>query len=127
MAGEFDQNAYVQQYMRDNVIVKKVTFSRKKPEDMEMLRWLEVNKVNFSGLVKKIIKEKMEEGTMKVINMAGTEVDYNVAVELMDDEIREDLAGDDWDSEQDFFTAYEKAHQEKFGEEWELSKENPTY
>lgn len=126
MAG-FDQSAYVQQYIKDNVTVKKVTFSRKKPEDVEILRWLDENNVNFSGLVKRMIKEKMEDGAMKVTNMAGAEVNYNAAVELMDDQIREELAGDDWDSEQDFFRAYEKAHLEKFGEEWELSKSNPVY
>ncbi len=126
MAG-FDQSAYVQQYMRDNVTVKKVTFSRKKPEDVEILRWLEENRINFSGLVKEIIKEKMEDGAMKVINKAGAQVDYNAAVELMDDGLREELASEDWANEQAFFTAYEDAHEKKFGEEWELSKENPTY
>lgn len=35
----------------------------------------------------------------------------------------ENLIGTD----QDFFEAYEKAHQEKFGEVWELSKANPVY
>ncbi len=126
MAG-FDQSAYVQQYMRENVTVKKVTFSRKKPEDVEILRWLDENKINFSGLVKEIIKEKMEDVAMKVINKAGAEVSYNTALELMDDGLREELTSEDWDSEQDFFRAYEEAHEKKFGEEWELSKENPTY
>ena len=63
---------------------------------------------------------------MKVINMNGTEINYEAAVELMDDEIRESICGT-VDSEQEFFTAYEKAHAEKCGEEWELSKENPCY
>ena len=63
---------------------------------------------------------------MKVINMNGAEINYEAAVELMDDEIRESIFGT-VDSEQEFFTAYEKAHVEKYGEEWELSKENPCY
>lgn len=63
---------------------------------------------------------------MKVINMNGTEIDFDVAVVMMDDEIRESICGT-VDSEQEFFTAYEKAHAEKYGEEWELSKENPCY
>lgn len=63
---------------------------------------------------------------MKVINMNGTEINYETAVELMDDEIRESICGT-VDSEQEFFAAYEKAHAEKYGEEWELSKENPCY
>ena len=63
---------------------------------------------------------------MKVINMNGTEINYEAAVELMDDEIRESICGT-VDSEQEFFSAYEKAHEEKYGEEWELSKENPRW
>ena len=63
---------------------------------------------------------------MMVINMNGTEINYETAAELMDDEIRESICGT-VDSEQEFFTAYEKAHVEKHGEEWELSKENPCY
>ena len=63
---------------------------------------------------------------MNVINMNGTEINYEAAVELMDDEILDSICGT-VDSEQEFFTAYEKAHAEKYGEEWELSKENPCY
>ena len=65
---------------------------------------------------------------MMVINMNGTEINYEAAVELMDDELREELHTDlSPCTEQEFFTAYEKAHAEKYGEEWELSKENPCY
>lgn len=63
---------------------------------------------------------------MKVTNMNGTDIYWNAAVGLMDDEIRETLE-DKYETEQEFFTAYEKAHEEKYGEEWELSKANPTY
>ena len=65
---------------------------------------------------------------MKVININGTEINYESAVELMDDEICESLNFELAPcTEQEFFTAYEKAHEEKYGEEWELSKENPCY
>lgn len=73
--------------------------------------------------------DNKEDKTMtKVINANGTEIDYNAAVALMDDdicaELNDKLAPC---TEQEFFTAYEKAHAEKYGEEWELSKENPCY
>lgn len=65
---------------------------------------------------------------MKVINMNGTEINYDVAVYMMDDEIREYLHNELAPcTEQEFFTEYEKAHAEKYSEEWELSKENPCY
>lgn len=63
----------------------------------------------------------------KVINASGKAIDFEAAVELMDDEIREALHAEGIETEQEFFTAYEAAHEEKFGEEWELSKPNPQY
>ena len=65
---------------------------------------------------------------MKVINACGTLVDYEVAVNLMDEEIVERLAEDFAPcTEQEFFRAYEQAHFEKYGTDWELSKANPCY
>ena len=65
---------------------------------------------------------------MKVLNMNGKEIYYEQAVELMDDELREELCMELAPcSEQEFFTAYEKAYEAKYGEEWELSKANPAY
>ena len=58
---------------------------------------------------------------MKVINQNGTEIDFAAAVSLMDDEIREDLNRELAPcSEQEFFSAYEKAHAEKYGEEFQV-------
>lgn len=65
---------------------------------------------------------------MNVINMSGTEINFDAAVSLMDDEIREEIHADLAPcTEQEFFAAYEKAHAEKFGEQWELSKANPCW
>lgn len=74
-----------------------------------------------------LLDGKLAEITV-VTNAEGTEIDYNAAVELMDDDIREDLAREMAPcTEQEFFSAYEKAHEEKYGEAWELSKANPQY
>ena len=65
---------------------------------------------------------------MKVINKNGYALDYDAAVNMMDDEIREKLHAElAPGTEQEFFTAYEVAHADKFGAEWELSKENPCW
>ena len=65
---------------------------------------------------------------MKVINANGYELDFEAAVALMDDEIREAIHAELAPcSEQEFFTAYERAHAEKYGEEWALSKANPCW
>lgn len=63
-----------------------------------------------------------------VTNEHGICIDFSVAVNLMDDDLREllssELAPCD---EQQFFDAYCKAHEGKFGEPWELAKQNPVY
>ena len=65
---------------------------------------------------------------MQVTNKNGKQINYDAAVQLMDDEIREELHAELAPcTEQEFFSAYEAAHAEKFGEEWELSKENPCW
>lgn len=62
-----------------------------------------------------------------VINKNGKEIDYEAAIELMDDKIREALNIANKLSTQEFFSAYEIAHEMKYKKEWELSKANPTY
>lgn len=63
-----------------------------------------------------------------VINKNGTEINFDAAVALMDDDIREDLSMELAPcTDQEFFSAYEACHEEKYGEEWELSKESPCY
>ena len=65
---------------------------------------------------------------VNVVNEHGVSIDYDVAVSLMDDEIREKLHFRLAPcTEQEFFDAYAKAHEDKFDEEWELAKENPCY
>ena len=63
-----------------------------------------------------------------VVNDDGNKLSFDVAVNHMDDEIRETLHDKLAPcTRQEFFTAYEKAHFEKYGEAWELSKKNPVW
>ena len=51
---------------------------------------------------------------MQVINKSGTQINYDAAVQLMDDDLREDLHAQLAPcTEQEFFTAYEAALAEK--------------
>lgn len=64
----------------------------------------------------------------KVMNSNGTEVEYRVAETMMDNSIREELHRElAPTTEQEFFAAYAKKHEEVFGEEWEMDKKNPEY
>lgn len=71
-----------------------------------------------------------------IINAAGTDIDFDAAVELMDDGLRESLhsgGGDPTGSnatpgdEQQFFDWYCRLHAERFGEEFEANKRNPVW
>lgn len=65
---------------------------------------------------------------IKVVNEWGIEFDYELAVNLMDDDLREELNFQIAPcTEQEFFTAYVQSHTDKFGEEWELAKQNPAF
>ena len=63
-----------------------------------------------------------------VISAYGHEIEYQAAVNIMDDEIRERLHGQcGLETEQAFYDAYAAAHLVEFGEEWELDSVNPTW
>ena len=61
-----------------------------------------------------------------VINFYDVEIDFDVAVNLMDAEIREEIHMNLAPcTAQEFFDAYCEAHETKFGEEFECAKKNP--
>lgn len=63
-----------------------------------------------------------------IINKNGRELDFDAAVQYMDDEIRETLHSKMAScGEQEFLSAYEKAHEVKFSEDWFLSSSNPQW
>lgn len=63
-----------------------------------------------------------------VINDSGDRIDFDAAVNLMDDDLREAIHAELAPcSNQEFFEAYCKAHFEKFGEEFEPNKQNPQW
>ena len=62
-----------------------------------------------------------------VINKNGATIDFEAALALMDIDIMHELEKVWYNNDQDYFAAYEAGHLKKYGEEWELSKANPTY
>lgn len=60
-----------------------------------------------------------------VCNINGIYLVYDYAEKFMDDDLREELHNELGPcSRQDFFTAYEYKHLDKFGALWEFSKHN---
>lgn len=63
-----------------------------------------------------------------VVNEYGVNIDYDLAVSMMDDDLREEIHGEFAPcTDQQFFDEYVKRHAKKFNEVWELAKENPCY
>ena len=63
-----------------------------------------------------------------VKNSSGTMVNYDAAVNLMDDELREQLVAEICPcTEQEFFSAYEKLYEETTGDTWAMSEKSPQY
>ena len=86
----------------------------------------------LEALMKEYIRET-ERMTMTmtkrptVVNGAGVTIDYEEAVNYMDRGICEYLHSKMAPcTDQEFFDAYVKEHEKKFGEEFELNKENPV-
>lgn len=64
---------------------------------------------------------------MKVTNSNGTEIDFDAAVELMDEEIQELLHFRLYGNEQEFFDAYVIEHEKRFGVEFGPNKATPVW
>lgn len=64
---------------------------------------------------------------MTVVNGYGVEINFDMAVNLMDDDLREKLHAELAPcSEQKFFDEYAERHAEKYGEEdWQPAQANP--
>lgn len=63
----------------------------------------------------------------KIINAARTEIDFDAAAKLMDDEISRSFEHGDGLTEQEFFDVYCVEHRKKFGTVFEPNKANPVW
>ena len=64
----------------------------------------------------------------EVVNAHGTKLDFDAAVNLMDDEVREIVHSHPEElTPQGFFEMYCQAHWLHFNEDFELTKRNPTW
>ena len=61
-SGNFNQKDYINQYVQDNVVYKRVNFSRGNPDDMAMVAWLDAHKgEGISNYLKRLIAEDMKK------------------------------------------------------------------
>ena len=57
---EFDQLKYIAQYNKENIAYRKVSFNRKKPEDVEIMEWIDSQEESVSSYLKRLAKQDME-------------------------------------------------------------------
>lgn len=114
--------------LADYVDRRAAAYGMSRAAYIRMLIAQDAERSQVKGKLPQQTNNKEDKNMTKVINANGTEIDYNAAVALMDDdicaELNDKLAPC---TEQEFFAAYEQAHADKYGEEWELSKANPCY
>lgn len=53
---------------------------------------------------------------IKVLDEKGREIDFEAALILTDEDLREEMHYEEWESDQQWFDEYAKRHEEKFGE-----------
>ena len=63
-SGNFDQGAYVAGYMREKIKLVKVSLNRTKPEDIQIMEWLDNRPEGASGYIKRLIREDMERSKL---------------------------------------------------------------
>lgn len=114
--------------LADYVDRRAAAYGMSRAAYIRMLIAQDAERSQVKGKLPQQTNNKEDKNMTKVINANGTEIDYNAAVALMDDdicaELNDKLAPC---TEQEFFAAYEQAHADKYGEEWELSKANPCW
>ena len=56
----FDQKAYMNQYITEKIIYRRVNFARSSEEDMLMLAWLDAQPEGKAQYIKRLIRADME-------------------------------------------------------------------
>ena len=56
----FDARKYIREYVAEKLIYKKVHFVKGKPEDEEMVAWLDAQPEGIAPYIKRLIRQDME-------------------------------------------------------------------
>ena len=56
----FDARAYMNQYVKEKIIYKRVNFTRGKEEDEELLAWIDAQPEGTAPYIRRLIREDME-------------------------------------------------------------------
>jgi hypothetical protein len=61
-SGNFNQKDYINKYVQDNIVYKRINFSRSNPDDMAISAWLDAQKdgEGISNYIKRLIMQDMK-------------------------------------------------------------------
>lgn len=108
--------------------LKKTHNGERRPNSRE--EWLDVQARALYQAANRVIEACRAAliASNLVINHYGLEIDWDAAVALMDDDIREEVHAELAPcTPQAFFDRYCQLHSERYSEPWELAKPNPCY
>ena len=52
---------YIKEYNRENIVYKKINFNRGKPDEMQIVEWLESRPEGIAMYLKRLIAEDMKK------------------------------------------------------------------
>lgn len=59
--GSFDQKQYVKDYIKAKIVYRRMNFNNGKPEDLEMVEWIDSQPEGVSNYLKRLVAEDMEK------------------------------------------------------------------
>ena len=62
-SGEFDQKQYVNEYIKAKIVYRRMNFNKGKPDDMEMVEWLDSQPEGVSNYLKRLVADDMRRAT----------------------------------------------------------------
>lgn len=60
-SGEFDQKQYVNEYIKSKIVYRRMNFNNGKPDDMQMVAWIDSQPEGVSNYLKRLVEEDMKK------------------------------------------------------------------
>ena len=60
-SGNFDQKQYVNDYIKTKIVYRRMNFNNSKPEDMQMVEWIDAQPEGVSNYLKRLVLEDMSK------------------------------------------------------------------
>jgi len=58
-SGNFDQKQYVNDYIKTKIVYRRMNFNNSKPEDMQMVEWIDAQPEGVSNYLKRLVLDDM--------------------------------------------------------------------